>query len=171
MLDLCHRLTPEMSKMRSILAVLLIIQSGTAWASPGFGVRQVPGAASPMDGSGAFGFMRIDQLESGSSNVEGAPQIGAKWGRITSTLRSPQHNRRVGGVHNSYHLTGRAIDIVRRPGVRHAASPQPSALPAITSLNLSTRAITAILPSAGATRWPSLQRRSHPALGRSGKPS
>jgi hypothetical protein len=47
-------------------------------------------------------------------------QIGANWGRVTSTYRSPEHNRRVGGVANSYHLRNRAIDIARRPGVRHA---------------------------------------------------
>ena len=47
-------------------------------------------------------------------------QIGAKWGQVTSTYRSPEHNRRVGGVANSYHLRGRAIDIARRPGVSHA---------------------------------------------------
>jgi hypothetical protein len=38
---------------------------------------------------------------------------------VTSTYRSPQHNRAVGGVPNSYHLRGRAIDIARRPGVSH----------------------------------------------------
>ena len=42
------------------------------------------------------------------------------WGRVTSTYRSPAHNRAVGGVPNSYHLRGRAIDIARRPGVTHA---------------------------------------------------
>jgi len=46
-------------------------------------------------------------------------QIGGKWGQVTSTYRSPQHNRDVGGVPNSYHLSGRAIDIARRPGVSH----------------------------------------------------
>jgi len=46
--------------------------------------------------------------------------IGRRWGTVTSTLRSPEHNRRVGGVANSYHLKGRAIDIARRPGVSHA---------------------------------------------------
>ena len=46
-------------------------------------------------------------------------QIGARWGQVTSTYRSPEHNRRVGGVANSYHLRGRAIDIARRPGVSH----------------------------------------------------
>jgi hypothetical protein len=49
-----------------------------------------------------------------------AAAIGARWGRVTSTFRSRQHNRRVGGVSNSYHLSGRAIDIARRSGVRHA---------------------------------------------------
>jgi hypothetical protein len=39
---------------------------------------------------------------------------------VTSTRRSPEHNRRVGGVRNSFHLSGRAIDIARRSGVSHA---------------------------------------------------
>jgi hypothetical protein len=46
-------------------------------------------------------------------------QIGGRWGQVTSTYRSPAHNRRVGGVANSYHLSNRAIDIARRPGVSH----------------------------------------------------
>ena len=46
-------------------------------------------------------------------------QIGARWGQVTSTYRSPAHNRRVGGVANSFHLSNRAIDIARRPGVSH----------------------------------------------------
>lgn len=41
-------------------------------------------------------------------------------GRVTSTFRSLEHNRAVGGVPNSYHLRGRAIDLVRAAGVRHA---------------------------------------------------
>ena len=47
-------------------------------------------------------------------------RIGARWGQVTSTYRSPAHNRRVGGVANSYHLRNRAIDIARRPGVSHS---------------------------------------------------
>jgi hypothetical protein len=54
------------------------------------------------------------------STSDSAAAIGEKWGRVTSTYRSPEHNRRVGGVRNSYHLSGRAIDIARRSGVRHA---------------------------------------------------
>lgn len=42
-----------------------------------------------------------------------------QYGRITSTDRSAAHNRAVGGVANSYHLIGRAVDVARRPGVAH----------------------------------------------------
>jgi hypothetical protein len=51
-----------------------------------------------------------------------APQvvrISTAFGVVTSTVRSIAHNRAVGGVDNSYHLQGRAIDIARRPGVTH----------------------------------------------------
>jgi hypothetical protein len=46
-------------------------------------------------------------------------RIPAAFGVVTSTWRSVEHNRAVGGVPNSYHLQGRAIDIARRPGVTH----------------------------------------------------
>ena len=42
-----------------------------------------------------------------------------QYGRITSTYRSAAHNRAVGGVANSYHLVGRAVDVARGPGVAH----------------------------------------------------
>ena len=56
----------------------------------------------------------------GSGTLSQAARLGGNWGRVTSTLRTPAHNRAVGGVPNSYHLRGRAIDIARRPGVTHA---------------------------------------------------
>lgn len=52
--------------------------------------------------------------------LRSAASLGSQWGRVTSTIRSREHNRRVGGVRNSFHLTGRAIDVARRPGVSHA---------------------------------------------------
>lgn len=103
----------------SAVAGLFIIQGTSTSASPGFGIRQVPGAASLMDGSGAFGFKRIETAVLPIAQAESVAKIGARWGRVTSMFRSAQHNRRVGGVYNSYHLSGRAIDIARRAGVRH----------------------------------------------------
>jgi len=40
--------------------------------------------------------------------------------RVTSTLRSAARNRAVGGVANSYHLTGQARDSVPPPGMSMA---------------------------------------------------
>ena len=53
-------------------------------------------------------------------SLSGAALLASRYGRVTSLRRSPEHNRRVGGVVNSFHLSGRAIDIARRPGVSHA---------------------------------------------------
>lgn len=58
--------------------------------------------------------------EVGPPDLAAAAAIGSQFGQVTSTKRSPAHNKKVGGVANSYHLTGRAIDIARAPGVSHA---------------------------------------------------
>ena len=41
------------------------------------------------------------------------------YGAITSGFRTAAHNRFVGGMPNSYHLYGQALDVARRPGVSH----------------------------------------------------
>lgn len=65
---------------------------------------------------------RVDTFaRPGTPAMSAAVELGARWGVVTSVRRSPTHNRVVGGAPNSFHLAGRAIDIARRPGVRHAA--------------------------------------------------
>ncbi len=54
-----------------------------------------------------------------AAEISAASRLISVYGVITSTLRTVAHNRAVGGVADSYHLLGRAIDIVRRPGVTH----------------------------------------------------
>lgn len=51
--------------------------------------------------------------------IEDAASFGKKFGTVTSTKRSAARNKAVGGVANSYHLTNRAMDIARKPGVSH----------------------------------------------------
>lgn len=48
-----------------------------------------------------------------------AARLISAFGTISSTYRTIAHNRAVGGVPDSYHLSGRAIDVVRRPGITH----------------------------------------------------
>ena len=96
-------------------ALMLGAAPGRA-ASTDFGIRTLAmghaPAEEPRSAAGPAAGARVD--------LRSAAGIGAQWGRVTSTYRSPQHNRRVGGVRNSFHLSGRAIDIARRPGVSHA---------------------------------------------------
>jgi hypothetical protein len=79
------------------IAISLIALAGTSAAARDAGVSYEPnqGAAS-------------------------AARLAAVFGTVTSTYRSVEHNRLVGGVPNSYHLSGRAIDIARKPGVTHS---------------------------------------------------
>ena len=81
-----------------------------ALADTDFGVRSVflPHRTEPRAVSGS------------TEDLHGAARVGGRFGRITSMVRSAAHNRAVGGVTNSYHLRGRAIDIARRPGISHA---------------------------------------------------
>ena len=109
--------------------VIAAVAAGTPAANAtNFGVREVPasmgGPAAPVsvypivDGTDSPA-----RASSGgrSVNIGAIAALGSAWGRVTSTRRSPEHNRRVGGVRNSFHLSGRAIDIARRSGVSHSA--------------------------------------------------
>lgn len=100
---------------------LLLVMAGWAGASnptpTDFGIRilNVPARQQQvLDPS-----LTVDAPVRRSMDIGSVVGIGARWGRVTSTLRSVAHNKRVGGVANSYHLSGRAIDIARRPGVAH----------------------------------------------------
>lgn len=53
--------------------------------------------------------------------LEGLVREVAPNARFTSTVRSPEHNREVGGAKNSYHITGQAVDLV---GVDQADLPK-----------------------------------------------
>ena len=46
---------------------------------------------------------------------------GINGEKVTSTFRTAAHNKRVGGVGNSFHLTGQARDSVPPPGMSMAA--------------------------------------------------
>ena len=97
-------------------AVILLSASLSAPSSQtDFGVRLVGIPSAPARATEAA----VNALVSGKLNLSEAAALGSHWGRVTSTYRSPEHNRDVGGVPNSYHLLGRAIDIARAPGVNH----------------------------------------------------
>jgi hypothetical protein len=102
-----------------ILQAMLFAAAAGASGATNFGVRDVsPGVSTSLPTVETVRPASVTPL-GGGGRLPDAAIIAARWGRVTSTFRSPEHNRRVGGVANSYHLSGRAIDIARRPGVRH----------------------------------------------------
>ena len=108
--------------IRSFAGLALLAWGSAAVAASSttdFGVRSVDGSDMPTAESPVAPAQGWTPLAR-KTDMSGVVSLGARWGRVTSTYRSPQHNRRVGGVRNSYHLRGRAIDIARRAGVRHA---------------------------------------------------
>jgi hypothetical protein len=107
-----------------IALICLSFCTAAAGADTNWGIREVgksPESSEPEPaGTWALSTGSASTATSGRAvNMGDVKQIGARWGQVTSTYRSPAHNRRVGGVSNSYHLSNRAIDIARRPGVSH----------------------------------------------------
>lgn len=124
---------------RFVIGLAFLSSASIASAETDFGIRTVSGermivrvAEHPKAGerdSSAVQARVPSELPSGASwaSIRGGPGslnsaagIGSRWGRVTSTYRTPEHNRRVGGVRNSWHIRGRAIDIARKPGVTHS---------------------------------------------------
>jgi len=101
--------------LKALAGLALMVSAAPAWAASqptDFGVRTVTGEAAVASEPAV--------IATGTQvDIRSAASIGSQWGRVTSTWRSPERNRRVGGVRNSFHLSGRAIDIARRPGVSH----------------------------------------------------
>ena len=110
--------------MLKVLSAVVLVTSAApvcaAASATDFGVRAVSGEAALMAEPVTSATRAMTSVVTGGRiNIAAAAGIGSRWGRVTSTWRSPAHNRRVGGVRNSFHLSGRAIDIARRPGVSH----------------------------------------------------
>ena len=107
--------------LKALAGILLVTSAAPVWAASqptNFGVRTVSSEAALMTERAEPAASTA--VTSGRISLSAAASLGSKWGRVTSTWRSPERNRRVGGVRNSFHLSGRAIDIARRPGVTHA---------------------------------------------------
>lgn len=98
-------------------------------------IEGIPAIGGGDVATGAEGAVTAPATEGATTTArETAPQLGSfdrpsavslanRYGRVTSTERTPEHNREVGGVRNSFHLArngARAIDIARRRGVSHA---------------------------------------------------
>lgn len=116
--------------LRGIAAILLVQGVGAAAAatqpvsgSTNFGVRSLPGATllTPIvrEQADAVAYRPLGAAAGGRTVLAAAAAVASRWGQVTSTWRSPDHNRAVGGVPNSFHLRGRAIDVARQPGVSH----------------------------------------------------
>ena len=124
---------------RFAIGLALLLSASAASAETDFGIRTVSGErtivrvaehpkAGERDASAVQARVPSElpsgaswaSIRGGSGSLNSAAGIGSRWGRVTSTYRTPEHNRRVGGVRNSWHIRGRAIDIARKPGVTHS---------------------------------------------------
>jgi hypothetical protein len=116
-----------MFKSAGAIFAFLCSTQAIASTATDFGVRLVPSesgkrALVPVQVAAGLRHQSsgpVLPLPAASSSLSNAAAIAARMGRVTSTHRSPARNRMVGGARNSYHLSGRALDVVPRSGVRH----------------------------------------------------
>jgi hypothetical protein len=116
-----------MIKLAGAILVVLCSSQAVAGTATDFGVRLVPTesggrALVPVQVAAGLRHQPVEAvlpLPAASFSLSNAAAIAARMGRVTSTHRSPARNRIVGGVRNSYHLSGRALDVVPRSGVGH----------------------------------------------------
>lgn len=91
--------------------LLLLVTSGRVDAALNF--------SHPKRFSAGVSQAGVGRIVGPSTTVLAASIVAGSYGQITSTFRTLAHNRDVGGMPNSYHLHGQAIDVARRPGVTH----------------------------------------------------
>lgn len=114
-----------LSEGLTVIAVLLSAHLATQAAPTDFGIRTVGGMTSSptrlvADPAEASLSASPAVFPRQAFSLSSASRVASRFGRITSTVRNRDHNRRVGGAANSWHLHGRAIDVARQPGVSHA---------------------------------------------------
>lgn len=102
-----------------MFASLLLLAASQVSAPTDFGVRTIGGASLPAAPAAPVSRKAVLPRVTGG-NLATAVRVGARFGRVTSTWRTPEHNRRVGGARNSWHLQGRAIDIARNGSATHS---------------------------------------------------
>lgn len=95
-------LDKERRQYSGMVPKLVETSQGMGWGTPGAGIDLAP--INGVAGGGQQAPVQAPQIFA---------DLGQKYGiQPTSVTRTPERNRQVGGVANSYHLTGQAADFV-----------------------------------------------------------